>query len=226
MKQAKIIRIFAVASMLLLLAACGEETQSASSLPDLGPWVITKESPAPSPEPNPSESPAAEITKAPAPTAFVQQDTGTEITTQPELTGQPEQSPQTEQTPAVSQFTEIEETTVEPTDIDRSWLEEKIYGIEDTAGVSDEIKQKFVDFILASDWFWDTCVDVPYQTEWCFENGAYGITLLVKVWNTDAQMDGDNWCDFQVNTLYLNGDTVMDGLRSQSVELGTDLSTL
>ena len=115
---------------------------------------------------------------------------------------------------------------MEPTDIDRSWLEEKIYSIEDTAGVSDEVKQKFVEFILASDWFWDTCVDVPYQTEWCFENGAYGITLLVKVWNTDAQLDGDNWCDFQVNTLYLNGDTVMDGLRTQAVELGTDLSTL
>lgn len=221
MKQVKIIQILAVASMLLLLAACGEETQSASSLPDLGPWVITKESPAPSPEPSPSESPAVEITKAPAPTAFVQQDTGVEITTQPEQTQQPEQ------VPAVSQFAETEATpTVEPTDINRSWMEEKIYSIEDKAGVSDEIKQKFVEFILASDWFWDTCVDVPYQTEWCFENGAYGITLLVKVWNTDAQMDRDNWCDFQVNTLYLNGDTVMDGLRSQAVELGTDLSTL
>lgn len=220
MKQAKIIRILAVTSMLLLLAACGEETQSASSLPDLGPWVITKESPAPSSEPSPSESPAVEITKAPAPTAFVQQDTGVESTTQPEQTQQPEQ------VPTVSQFAEIEEPTVEPTDINRSWLEEKLYSIEDTAGVSDEIKQKFVDFILTSDWFWDTCVDVPYQTEWCFENGAYGITLLVKVWNTDAQMDGDNWCDFQVNTLFLYGDTVMDGLRSQAVELGTDLSTL
>lgn len=226
MKQVKIIRILAVTSVLLLLAACGEETQSASSLPDLGPWVITKESPAPSSEPSPSESPAVEITKAPAPTAFVQQDTGVESTTQPEQTEQPAQPTQTEQTPEVSQFTEIEEPTVEPTDINRSWLEEKIYSIEDTAGVSDEVKQKFVEFILTSDWFWDTCVDVPYQTEWCFENGAYGITLLVKVWNTDAQMDGDNWCDFQVNTLFLYGDTVMDGLRSQAVEVGTDLSTL
>lgn len=221
MKQVKMIRILAITSMLLLLAACGEEAQSASSLPDLGPWVITKESPMPSSEPSPSESPAVEITEAPAPTAYVQQDTGAETTAQPEQIQAPEQ------TPAVSGTIENEPTpTVEPTDIDRSWLEEKIYSIEDTAGVSDEVKQKFVEFILASDWFWDTCVDVPYQTEWCFENGAYGITLLVKVWNTDAQMDGDNWCDFQVNTLYLNGDTVMDGLRSQAVELGTDLSTL
>ena len=221
MKQAKMIRLLAVASMLLLLAACGEETQSASSLPDLGPWVITKESPAPSSEPSPSERPAVEITEAPAPTAYVQQDTGAETTAQPEQIQAPEQPP------AVSETIENEPTpTVEPTDIDRSWLEGKIYSIEDTAGVSDEVKQKFVEFILASDWFWDTCVDVPYQTEWCFENGAYGITLLVKVWNTDAQMDGDNWCDFQVNTLYLNGDTVMDGLRSQAVALGTDLSTL
>lgn len=221
MKQVKMIRILAVTSMLLLLAACGEETQSASSLPDLGPWVITKESPMPSLEPSPSESPAVEITEAPAPTAYVQQDTGAETTAQPEQIQAPEQ------TPAVSETIENEPTpTVEPTDIDRSWLEGKIYSIEDTAGVSDEVKQKFVEFILASDWFWDTCVDVPYQTEWCFENGAYGITLLVKVWNTDVQLDGDNWCDFQVNTLYLNGDTVMDGLRSQAVELGTDLSTL
>ena len=221
MKQVKMIRILAVTSMLLLLAACGEETQSASSLPDLGPWVITKESPAPSSEPSPSERPAVEITEAPAPTAYVQQDTGAETTAQPEQIQAPEQPP------AVSETIENEPTpTVEPTDIDRSWLEGKIYSIEDTAGVSDEVKQKFVEFILASDWFWDTCVDVPYQTEWCFENGAYGITLLVKVWNTDAQMDGDNWCDFQVNTLYLNGDTVMDGLRSQAVALGTDLSTL
>ena len=221
MNQAKMIRLLAVASMLLLLAACGEETQSASSLPDLGPWVITKESPAPSSEPSPSERPAVEITEAPAPTAYVQQDTGAETTAQPEQIQAPEQPP------AVSETIENEPTpTVEPTDIDRSWLEGKIYSIEDTAGVSDEVKQKFVEFILASDWFWDTCVDVPYQTEWCFENGAYGITLLVKVWNTDAQMDGDNWCDFQVNTLYLNGDTVMDGLRSHAVALGTDLSTL
>lgn len=221
MKQVKMIRILAVTSMLLLLAACGEGTQSASSLPDLGPWVITKESPMPSSESSPSESPAVELTEAPAPTAYVQQDTGAETTAQPEQIQAPEQ------TPAVSETIENEPTpTVEPTDINRSWLEEKIYSIEDTAGVSDEVKQKFVEFILASDWFWDTCVDVPYQTEWCFENGAYGITLLVKVWNTDAQMDGDNWCDFQVNTLYLNGDTVMDGLRSQAVELGTDLSTL
>lgn len=221
MKQVKMIRILAVTSMLLLLAACGEEAQSASSLPDLGPWVITKESPMPSSEPSPGESPAVEITEAPAPTAYVQQNTGAETTAQPEQIQAPEQ------TPAVSETIENEPTpTVEPTDIDRSWLEGKIYSIEDTAGVSDEVKQKFVEFILASDWFWDTCVDVPYQTEWCFENGAYGITLLVKVWNTDAQMDGDNWCDFQVNTLYLNGDTVMDGLRSQAVALGTDLSTL
>ncbi len=221
MKQVKMIRILAVTSMLLLLAACGEETQSASSLPDLGPWVITKESPMPSLEPSPSERPAVEITEAPAPTAYVQQDTGAETTAQPEQIQAPEQPP------AVSETIENEPTpTVEPTDIDRSWLEGKIYSIEDTAGVSDEVKQKFVEFILASDWFWDTCVDVPYQTEWCFENGAYGITLLVKVWNTDAQMDGDNWCDFQVNTLYLNGDTVMDGLRSHAVALGTDLSTL
>lgn len=221
MKQVKMIRILAVTSMLLLLAACGEEAQSASSLPDLGLWVITKESPMPSSEPSPSESPAVEITKAPAPTAYVQQDTGAEITAQPEQIQAPEQPT------AVGETIENEPTpTVEPTDIDRSWLEEKIYSIEDTAGVSDEVKQKFVEFILASDWFWDTCVDVPYQTEWCFENGAYGITLLVKVWNTDAQMDGDNWCDFQVNTLYLNGGTVMDGLRSQAVALGTDLSTL
>ena len=115
---------------------------------------------------------------------------------------------------------------MEKTDIDRSWLEGKIYGIEDTAGVSDEVKQKFVEFILTSDWFWDTCVDVPYQTEWFFENGAYGITLLVKVWNTDMQIDGDNWCDFEVSTLFLSGDKVMDGLRSSPVEIGTDLSTL
>ena len=69
-------------------------------------------------------------------------------------------------------------------------------------------------------------MDVPYQTEWFFENGAYGITLLVKVWNTDMQIDGDNWCDFEVSTLFLSGDKVMDGLRSSPVEIGTDLSTL
>ena len=84
-----------------------------------------------------------------------------------------------------------------------------------------------MEFILTSDWFWYDCVDVPYQTEWFFENGAYGITLLVKVWsNTDTHIDADNLCDFEVNTLFLYGDTVMDGLRSQAVELGTDLSTL
>ncbi len=60
-----------------------------------------------------------------------------------------------------------------------------------------------------------------------FENGAYGITLLVKVWrDTDMQIDGDNLCDFTVSTLFLSGDKVMDGLRSSPVEIGTDLSTL
>ena len=210
--------------MLLLLAACGEESQSASSLPDLGSWVITRESTAPSEAPDSTARPVVVTetpTETPAPTEVLQQDTGAETAVPPE------QSQQPEQTPAVSQFAEIEEPPlVEKTDIDRSWLEGKIYGIEDTAGVSDEVKQKFVEFILTSDWFWDTCVDVPYQTEWFFENGAYGITLLVKVWNTDMQVDGDNWCDFEVSTLFLSGDKVMDGLRSSPVEIGTDLSTL
>ncbi len=225
MKQVKIYsRILAAAAMLLLLAACGEESQSASSLPDLGSWVITRESTAPSEAPDSTARPVVVTetpTETPAPTEVLQQDTGAETAVPPE------QSQQPEQTPAVSQFAEIEEPPlVEKTDIDRSWLEGKIYGIEDTAGVSDEVKQKFVEFILTSDWFWDTCVDVPYQTEWFFENGAYGITLLVKVWNTDMQIDGDNWCDFEVSTLFLSGDKVMDGLRSSPVEIGTDLSTL
>lgn len=225
MKQVKIYsRILAAAAMLLLLAACGEESQSASSLPDLGSWVITRESTAPSEAPDSTARPVVVTetpTETPAPTEVLQQDTGAETAVPPE------QSQQPEQTPAVSQFAEIEEPPlVEKTDIDRSWLEGKIYGIKDTAGVSDEVKQKFVEFILTSDWFWDTCVDVPYQTEWFFENGAYGITLLVKVWNTDMQIDGDNWCDFEVSTLFLSGDKVMDGLRSSPVEIGTDLSTL
>ena len=225
MKQVKIYsRILAAAAMLLLLAACGEESQSASSLPDLGSWVITRESTAPSEAPDSTARPVVVTetpTETPAPTEVLQQDTGAETAVPPE------QSQQPEQTPAVSQFAEIEEPPlVEKTDIDRSWLEGKIYGIEDTAGVSDEVKQKFVEFILTSDWFWDTCVDVPYQTECFFENGAYGITLLVKVWNTDMQIDGDNWCDFEVSTLFLSGDKVMDGLRSSPVEIGTDLSTL
>lgn len=225
MKQVKIYsRILAAAAMLLLLAACGEESQSASSLTDLGSWVITRESTAPSEAPDSTARPVVVTetpTETPAPTEVLQQDTGAETAVPPE------QSQQPEQTPAVSQFAEIEEPPlVEKTDIDRSWLEGKIYGIEDTAGVSDEVKQKFVEFILTSDWFWDTCVDVPYQTEWFFENGAYGITLLVKVWNTDMQIDGDNWCDFEVSTLFLSGDKVMDGLRSSPVEIGTDLSTL
>lgn len=225
MKQVKIYsRILAAAAMLLLLAACGEESQSASSLPDLGSWVITRESTAPSEAPDSTARPVVVTetpTETPAPTEVLHQDTGAETAVPPE------QSQQPEQTPAVSQFAEIEEPPlVEKTDIDQSWLEGKIYGIEDTAGVSDEVKQKFVEFILTSDWFWDTCVDVPYQTEWFFENGAYGITLLVKVWNTDMQIDGDNWCDFEVSTLFLSGDKVMDGLRSSPVEIGTDLSTL
>lgn len=225
MKQVKIYsRILAAAAMLLLLAACGEESQSASSLPDLGSWVITRESTAPSEAPDSTARPVVVTetpTETPAPTEVLQQDTGAETAVPPE------QSQQPEQTPTVSASTETETLpTVEPTDIDRSWLEGKIYGIEDTAGVSDEVKQKFVEFILTSDWFWDTCVDVPYQTEWFFENGAYGITLLVKVWNTDMQIDGDNWCDFEVSTLFLSGDKVMDGLRSSPVEIGTDLSTL
>lgn len=216
--------ILVVAGMLSLLAACEGENQSARSMPDSTSWVITRESLTPQVSPDNTAHPAVATetpTETPAPTEMLQQDTGGEITYEPEPSRMPEQ------TPVVSEPAEIEEPpTVEPTDIDRSWLEEKLYSIEDTAGVSDEIKQKFVDFILASDWFWDTCVDVPYQTEWCFENGAYGISLLVKVWNMDAQMDGGNWCDFQVNTLYLNGDRVIDGLRSQAVELGTDLRTL
>lgn len=225
MKQVKKYRrILAAAAMLLLLAACGEESQSASSLPDLGSWVITRESPAPSEAPASTARPVVVTetpAETPAPTEVLQQDTGAETVIQPGQSQAPEQAP------AVSTSTETETLpTVEPTDIDRSWLEGKIYGIEDTAGVSDEIKQKFVEFILTSDWFWDTCVDVPYQTEWFFENGAYGITLLVKVWNTDMQINGDNWCDFEVSTLFLSGDKVMDGLRSSPVEIGTDLSTL
>ena len=223
-------RILAAIGMLLLLAACGETNQAASSLPDSTSWIITRESPAPSESPSSTAQPVVVTempTETPAPTEMLQQDTGAETTIQPEQPQQPQQPQQPEQTPVVSQSTEIEEPPlVEKTDIDRSWLEGKIYGIEDTAGVSDEVKQKFVEFILTSDWFWDTCVDVPYQTEWFFENGAYGITLLVKVWNTDMQIDGDNWCDFEVSTLFLSGDKVMDGLRSSPVEIGTDLSTL
>lgn len=210
--------------MLLLLAACGEQKEAASSLPDLGSWVITRESPAPSEEPNSTVRPVVVTespTQTPAPTEMLQQDAGAEATISPA------QSQLPEQTPDISQSIEIEEPPmVEATDIDRSWLEGKIYGIEDKVGISDDIKQKFVEFILTSDWFWDTCVDVPYQTEWFFENGAYGITLMVKVWNTDMQLEGDNWCDFEVSTLYLSGDKVMDGLRSSPVEIGTDLSTL
>lgn len=217
-------QILALACMLLLLAACGETNQAASGLPDSTSWIITRESPAPSESPSSTAQPVVVTempTETPAPTEMLQQDTGAETTIQPEQPQQPEQ------TPVVSQSTEIEEPPmVETTDIDRSWLEEKIYGIEDKVGVSDDIKQKFVEFILTSDWFWDTCVDVPYQTEWFFENGAYGITLMVKVWNTDVQIDGDNWCDFEVSTLFLSGDKVMDGLRSSPVEIGTDLSTL
>ena len=219
--------------MLLLLAACGEETQSASSLPDLGSWVITRESPAPSEIPDNTARPVVVTetpAETPAPAETMQQNTGAETTTQPEQAQQPEQSQQPEQAPVVSQFAEIEEPQLaERTDIDRSWLEGKIYGIEDKVGISDEVKQKFVEFILTSDWFWYDCVDVPYQTEWFFENGAYGITLLVKVWrntDTDTQIDGDNLCDFEVNTLFLYGDKVMDGLRGRLVEIGTDLSTL
>ena len=121
MKQVKIYsRILAAAAMLLLLAACGEESQSASSLPDLGSWVITRESPAPSEAPDSTARPVVvtEIpAETPAPTEMLQQDTGAETVIQPE------QSQQPEQTPAVSQFAEIEEPPlVEKTDIDRSWL--------------------------------------------------------------------------------------------------------
>ena len=217
-------RILAAVGMLLLLAGCGGEVQSERSMPDSTDWVITRESPAPSEESNNTARPVVVTespTPTPAPAEMVQQNTGEETTVQPE----PSQPP--EQMPDVSQSVGIEEPPmVEATDIDRSWLEGKIYGITDTAGVSDDIKQKFVEFILTSDWFWDTCVDVPYQTEWFFENGAYGITLMVKVWNTDVQLEGDNWCDFEVSTLYVSGDKVMDGLRSSPVEIGTDLSTL
>ncbi len=167
MKQAnKYCRILTAAAMLLLLAACGEETQSASSLPDLGSWVITRESPAPSEAPDSTARPVVVTetpAETPAPTEVLQQDTGAETAVPPEQSQQPEQAP------AVSQFAEIEEPQLaERTDIDRSWLEEKIYSIEDKAGVSDEIKQKFVEFILTSDWFWYDCVDVPNQTEWFF----------------------------------------------------------
>lgn len=106
MKQVKKYRrILAAAGMLLLLAACGEESQSASSLPDLGPWVIIRESPAPSEKPDSTARPVV-VTEmpagTPAPTEMLQQDTGAEITTQPEQSGQPVQSQQPEQPPAVS----------------------------------------------------------------------------------------------------------------------------
>ena len=157
MKQTKKYRrILAATVMLPLLAACGEETQSASSLPDLGPWVITRESPAPSEKTDSTARPVVVTetpTETPAPAETMQQNTGAgttmqpeqdakaETTTQPEqdagteTTTQPEQTQAPEQTPVVSQFAEIEEPQLEErTDIDRSWLEEKIYSIEDNTG--------------------------------------------------------------------------------------------
>ncbi len=98
-KTKKYRRILAAAAMLLLLAACGEESQSASVLPDLGPWVITRESPAPSEAPDSTARPVV-VTETPAgtpaPTELLQQDTEAEITTQPEQDAKAETTTQPE----------------------------------------------------------------------------------------------------------------------------------
>lgn len=111
-------------------------------------------------------------------------------------------------------------TTVECqyTSIPREEVAVKVYGAEDPIGVPDELKEKFIDFIMDSDWFpWSTLSPEYERTEWYFAREPRGsgtedqteyITLFVKVWSPD---DAEN--DYSLCSLWYNGTEVMDGVR-------------
>lgn len=124
----------------------------------------------------------------------------------------------TEAAPAASHFR---------TDSQKEKIHEKVYGAADYAGTSDEIKDYFVDYISSSDWFGATCVDVPYQTEWSIDVGDNGyVTLYVRVWDTGTQYYGDEdpANSYELSTIFFNGSTVVDGLRSAHTNASSSVS--
>lgn len=103
------------------------------------------------------------------------------------------------------------------TSVPREEVSAKVYGAENPIGVSDELKEDFIDFIMDSDWFAWSTLWPDYRTEWYFEmepipgseeQTGY-ITLFVKVWSSD---DGED--DYDLCSLYYNGEEVRDGRRS------------
>lgn len=99
--------------------------------------------------------------------------------------------------------------------IPRDEIEAKVYAAVDYVGVSNDLKDMFVDFILTSDWFAVTCIDAPYQAEWFFDTNENGYTqLCVKTWDTAE--DWSTSTEYKLNTLFYNGECVMDGLRSMA----------
>lgn len=98
------------------------------------------------------------------------------------------------------------------TNIPREEIAAKVYSAEDRIGVSDEMREQFVDFIMDSDWFpWST-MDPEFRTEWYFDTKPYGEsqtehpTLFVEVW-----MPGMSEDDYVLCSLFHNGKEIRNG---------------
>lgn len=161
------------------------------------------ESPATSADQNVSNPTNAQATNSPdireSDAGTEAEPTATDSGTKPEETTDPEEN----------------NTTV---DSYRESIRNRVFAAADYVGVSEELKEKFVDFIRDSDWFAATCIDIPYRTEWSFITDSNGYTTLeVKVWDTDVDLMLSTDEEFYLrNTIYYNGSYVMDGLRSSA----------
>lgn len=100
------------------------------------------------------------------------------------------------------------------TSVPREEVAAAVYGAEDPVGVSDELKEAFVDFILDSDWFAWSTFSPDRKTEWYFakeplassDDETEYIHLYVKVWVSGT--------DYHLCSLWYDGTEVRDGVTS------------
>ena len=103
------------------------------------------------------------------------------------------------------------------TDVPRETVAAMVYGAEDPIGVSDELKEEFIDWIMDSDWFpWSVFSSMNEKTVWYFvkepldhaEDQMEYIKLCVDVWNSDLEGADYECCWAWYNT---ERDEVWDG---------------
>lgn len=105
------------------------------------------------------------------------------------------------------------------TDVPREEISGLVYGARDEIGVSDSLKEEFIDFILYSDWFASSTIKTDHKTEWYFDkkspflsSSEEYITLFVKILDDDPNVTSYDLC-----SLYYNGSKIIDGLRDSLI---------